>query len=52
MNIERRLGELGLELPEVPTPGGSYVPVQIWGTLHLLQDRRRSSMAKEGIWVK
>lgn len=33
MNIERRLGELGLELPEVPTPGGSYVPVQIWGNI-------------------
>lgn len=31
MNIERRLLELGLELPEVATPIGSYVPVQIWG---------------------
>ncbi len=33
MNIERRLRELGLELPEVPTPGGSYVPVQILGNI-------------------
>lgn len=33
MNIERRLLQLGLELPEVPTPVGSYVPVQIWGNI-------------------
>ncbi len=33
MNIERRLRELGLELPEVPTPSGSYVPVQILGNI-------------------
>ena len=33
MNIERRLVELGLELPEVPIPSGSYVPVQIWGNI-------------------
>ncbi|MDN5203504.1 RidA family protein [Fulvivirgaceae bacterium BMA10] len=29
MNIENRLKEFGLELPEISTPGGSYVSVNI-----------------------
>ena len=27
MNVEKKLAELGLVLPDVPTPGGSYVQV-------------------------
>ena len=51
MNIERRLLELGLELPEVATP--SVPTFQFKSeTSHSLQDRRRLSMANEGIWGK
>ena len=31
--IERRLGELGLELPELPAPAGNYVPCVRTGDL-------------------
>lgn len=33
MSVETRLAELGLELPEVATPAGSYVPAVISGNL-------------------
>lgn len=33
MNVEKKLAELGLVMPDVPTPGGSYVPVQISGNM-------------------
>ena len=33
MSVETRLTELGLELPEVATPAGSYVPAVISGNL-------------------
>lgn len=33
MSIEKKLAEIGLELPQAPTPLGSYVPVQISGNL-------------------
>ena len=33
MSVEARLAELGLELPEVATPAGSYVPAVISGNL-------------------
>ena len=33
MSVEARLAELGLELPEVATPAGSYVPAMISGNL-------------------
>jgi enamine deaminase RidA (YjgF/YER057c/UK114 family) len=33
VSVETRLGELGLELPEVATPAGSYVPAVISGNL-------------------
>ena len=33
MNVESRLAELGLELPEVATPAGAYVPAVISGNL-------------------
>ena len=33
MSVESRLAELGLELPEVATPAGAYVPAVISGNL-------------------
>jgi len=33
VSVETRLAELGLELPEVATPAGSYVPAVISGNL-------------------
>lgn len=33
MSVEARLAELGLELPEVATPAGAYVPAVISGNL-------------------
>jgi enamine deaminase RidA (YjgF/YER057c/UK114 family) len=33
MNIEKRLLELGLELPEAPASVGSYIPVRTWGNV-------------------
>ena len=33
MSVEARLAALGLELPEVATPGGAYVPAVISGNL-------------------
>jgi enamine deaminase RidA (YjgF/YER057c/UK114 family) len=33
VSVEARLAELGLELPEVATPAGSYVPAVISGNL-------------------
>jgi enamine deaminase RidA (YjgF/YER057c/UK114 family) len=33
MSIERKLAELGLELPNVATPAGAYVPAVISGNL-------------------
>jgi enamine deaminase RidA (YjgF/YER057c/UK114 family) len=33
MSIEKKLNDMGIELPESPKPVGSYVPVQIIGNL-------------------
>ena len=33
MSVEARLAELGLELPEVATPAGAYVPAVVSGNL-------------------
>jgi len=32
-NAERRLGELGVELPQAPAPAGAYVPATRTGSL-------------------
>lgn len=33
MSVEARIQELGFELPQAPTPAGSYVPAKISGNL-------------------
>jgi enamine deaminase RidA (YjgF/YER057c/UK114 family) len=33
VSVEERIRELGLELPQAPTPAGSYVPAKISGNL-------------------
>lgn len=33
MSAKQRLAELGIELPEVPTPAGAYIPARISGNL-------------------
>jgi enamine deaminase RidA (YjgF/YER057c/UK114 family) len=43
MNTESRLLELGLELPEAPTPAGSYVPVRVWGHIVFVSGHTASS---------
>ena len=36
MNVDKKLNELGLTLPDLPAPGGNYLPAKIVGNLVFL----------------
>ena len=51
MSPEKRLKELGIELPEAPTPLGSYIPVLRTGNLVFLSGilpLRQGKLARQG----